>query len=404
MRRWVALLGCFIGMGVATPAILLVPMGLFLKPMTTEFGWSRTGFSALLSIAALVNAIILPVAGYLVDRFKAPRVIAVGTLLGCGSYAALSQARSYGGFVAIMAVSVAMGNLASYPAFMGLARRWFDKRLGLALALTSTGLAVGTGVSSRVIAGTIQSHGWRAAFATVGIGALVIGLLNLLAFVRDNDGQLPQAERRGGPAIRDDEGETLGSALRSRDFWLYAVGFSIIVFSFVGCTVQLPALLSDRGASAATVASVVALVAAGSLIARLATGLMLDRFSVLGVAGVSFLGQVLAFLLLLDGLRWVLLAGFLLGLIQGAEIDLLGFVVARRFGRSSYARILGACFSVTLIGAVLGPLAMASIFDRTGSYAWGLRLLPLLTLLAFGLLCMTRMSRGASTGPVMPRA
>ncbi len=173
VKRWTVLAGCFIGMSVAMPAILLVPLGLFLESVTAEFGWSRTEFSAIVATTSLFNAVAMPAAGYLVDRYGARRVIAAGTLLGCGSYAALALVHSFIGFVALMGVTVMLGNMASYPAFMSLTQRWFDKRLGLALAITSTGLAAGIGGASYAIARTIASRGWRAAFLTVGISALV---------------------------------------------------------------------------------------------------------------------------------------------------------------------------------------------------------------------------------------
>jgi cyanate permease len=275
---------------------------------------------------------------------------------------------------------------------MGLAQRWFDKRLGLALAITSTGMAVGLGGFSYVITGTIERQGWRAAILTVGVAALVIGLANLLLFVRNNPGPVPAAERRDAVVRSGEDGITLASALRTRDFWLCAASFSLVIFALVGCNVHLPALLSDRGASAAQIASIIAIGSAGSLAGRLFTGILLDRFSVLGVAAVFLLGQAIGFLLLLDGLQWVLPAGFLLGVVQGAEIDLLGFVVARRFGRLAYARIFGTCFAVTMVGTMAGPILMATIFDRTGSYHLGLMLFALFPVLAFGLLCLARFS------------
>ncbi len=392
MKRWFALLGCFIGMSVATPAILLQPMGLFLKPVTAEFGWSRTEFSVILSVAALFNALIMPVAGYLVDRFGARRIAAVGTTLGCGIYAMLSLANSYGEFIVIMALAVTMGNLASYPAFMGLAQRWFDKRLGLALAITSTGLAVGVAGFSYLITMTTRLHGWRMAILTVSLVALALGIVNLLVLVRENNGPIPDAERRD-EAIRTNGGLSLPQALRTRDFWLYAASFSLIILAVVGCNFHLPALLSDHGASPRVIASVVAIGSAGSLFGRLFTGIMLDRFPVRGVAGVFLLGQVVGFLMLLDGLRWALPAGFLLGAIQGAEIDVMGYVIVRRFGRLAYSRIVGTCFGITLIGAIVGPIVMAAIFDRTGSYDIGLMVLPVFPVLAFGLLCQAKCSR-----------
>jgi nitrate/nitrite transporter NarK len=379
-------------MGLSTSAILLVPLGLFLKPITAEFGWSRTEFSIILAIAALANALILPVAGYLVDRFKAPRVIAVGTVLGCCGYAALSLAHSYAGLITIMVFVVVTGNLAGYPAFLGLTQRWFDKHLGLALAITSTGLAVGTGAFSYVIVNTIALRGWRAAFLTVGIAALVIGLANLFLFVRDNDGPLPEPERREDSVLAGGGVTSLSEALRTRDFWLYACSFALVLFAVVGCNFHLPALLSDHGASASQIAAVFAAGSVGSLAGRLSTGIMLDRFSVRLIAGLFFSGQAIGLLLLLDGLPWALLASLLLGAVQGAEIDMLGYVVARRFGQAAYGQIVGACFGLSLVGAITGPLVMAKIFDRTGSYDLGLMIFPLFPVLALGLLWLAKFS------------
>lgn len=400
-RRWFVLLGCFVGMGVAMPALLLVPMGLFLISMTAEFGWSRTVFSSVTSTMSLFGAVSLPVAGYLVDRYGARRVIAVGTVLGCGSYAALSSVHGYAGFVAITGLAVMGGNLASYPAFMSLAQRWFDKRLGLALAIASTGLAVGIGAASFIITRTIERHGWRDAFLAVGLSALVIGLVNVIALVRDNRGPVPLAEHRDATGRVDRGGSSLVEALGTRDFWLYSASFSLVILAVVGCNVHLPALLSDRGASPGQLASIVAIGAAGSLLGRLFTGALLDRFPVRGVAALFFLGQAVGFWLLLDGLRLAALASLLLGAVQGAEIDLLGFVIARRFGRVAYARIYGTCFAVTLVGAIIGPIAMATIFDRTGSYHAGLLLFSLSPLLALGLLWMAKFTPEPAARPAI---
>jgi nitrate/nitrite transporter NarK len=390
LRRWLVLLGCFVGMALSTPAILMQPLGLFLKTITAEFGWSRTTFSSVVAMAALANIIILPIAGYLVDRFGPRRIIALGAVLGSASYAALSLAHSYAQLISLVMLAVAAGNLASYPAFMALAQRWFDKRLGFALAITSTGLAVGTAIFSFVISRTIAASGWRSAFLAVGATALVIGLLNVIFLVRDAGDQAPDNGVAGDTFVSPGGSETLGTALRTSDFWLYTSAFTLIFFGVVGCSFHLPALLADRGAVPGMIATIVAVGAGGSLFGRLITGLLLDRYSMMRVASAFFVGQAIAFLLLLDGLTWALPASFLLGAVQGAEVDILGYVVARRFGRSAYARIFGMCFGITLLGAIFGPMAMATIFDRTGSYNLGLMLLPVLPMLALLLLTRVR--------------
>ncbi|MCK8682751.1 MFS transporter [Pseudomonas umsongensis] len=217
--------------------------GLFMKSVAGEFGWSRTDSSIILSTAAICNTLVMPLAGYLVDRLGAARVAIVGTVLGCGSYMCLSLTHSFGTFVAITALSVVLGNLASYPAFLFLTQRWFDKQLGLAFAITSSGLAVGTGGFSYLISQNIELHGWREVFVIGGAIALVSGLVNLAVFVRDNN---------KGPI----------------------------------------------------------------------------------------------------------------------------HLIARRFGRLAYARIIGSAFSVTLVGAIIGPIVLGMVFDKFGSYHMGLMLFP----------------------------
>jgi cyanate permease len=97
-----------------------------------------------------------------------------------------------------------------------------------------------------------------------------------------------------------------------------------------------------------------------------------------------------------DGLSWALPASFLLGAVQGAEVDVMGYVLARRFDQAAYARVFGTCFGITLVGAMVGPMAMAAIFDRTGSYDLGLLLLPILPLVALAVLSRAPPLRAAA--------
>lgn len=392
MKRWSVLLGCFLGMSIAPPAILLIPLGLFMKSVTAEFGWSRTDFSIIISVAAICNALVMPLAGYLVDRFGARRVALLGTVLGCGSYMCLSLTHSFGAFVAITALSVALGNLASYPAFLFLTQRWFDKRLGLAFAITSSGLAVGTGGFSYLILQNIVLHGWREAFVVAGAIALVIGLVNLAVFVRDNKGPMPEAERRDEQTSQGQDGLTLRSAMATRDFWLYSLAFVLVLFGAVGASFHLPAMLSDWGVSPAQIAGIVAAGSVGSLFGRLFGGALLDHLHTRTVAGIFLACQFVGFLMLIEGPTWALAASFLIGATQGAEIDILGYLIARRFGRLAYARIFGSAFSVTLLGAIIGPIVLGMVFDKSGSYNLGLMLFPVLPALAFGLLCLSARS------------
>jgi MFS family permease len=326
------------------------------------------------------------------DVGASPRIIAVGVVLGMGGYAALSQVSSFPLFVVLACFAVVGGSLAGYPAYLGLVQRWFDKRLGMALAIASAGVAVGVASSSWAITGLLGSQGWRAAFLTVGCVALAIGIVNVALLLRDNRGPVPEAERSETASAAADTGASLVEALRTSDFWLFTASFALLLIPCVGINFHFPALLADAGGSPAQIAAAVGMVSAGSLFGRLITGVMLDRWPVRAVAALFYVGQAIGLLLMLDGLRWALPAAFLLGAIQGAEIDLMGFVVARRFGRLAYAHIFGTCFALTLVAVIASPVLTAQIYDRTGSYDLGLMAFPILSFLALGLLLRARYS------------
>lgn len=63
-----------------------------------------------------------------------------------------------------------------------------------------------------------------------------------------------------------------------------------------------------------------------------------------------------------------LLAAAIIGLQQGAELDIFTYFVGRRFGMVRYGTVYGALAGLGWIGNVGGMLAMGQIYDRYGSY------------------------------------
>ena len=393
MRRWIVLLGCFIGMGISISATLPFPFGLYIDSMTEEFGWSRTQFSATLSFISLGNLVMLPVAGYAVDRIGAIRSILIGLVLANAFCAALALTQSYHAFVILSCLASMCGSLALYPAFFSIVRGWFDKNLGLALAIASAGVSVGVAGFARLITEVIAARGWRAAFVASAALAFVAGAASLLLLVRENKGLVPVQERRPDHVESALTGVPLGAALRSLDFWLFAIAFLLIVFAGSGPQVHLPALLTDKGVSPGTIASVVAALALGSVVGRIATGFLLDRVSFRLVAAIFFLGQAAGIILLSRNTHLIIVAALLMGGALGAEVDLMGFVMARRFGRLAYARILGVALAVAQSALLISPVGTGLIYDHYKSYDLVLSVYPLLSVLAVVLMLFAKLSR-----------
>ncbi len=388
MQRWLVLLGCFVGMAVSISATLAFPFGLYLAAMTKEFGWSRAEFAATLSFISLGNIVMLPVAGFAVERIGPSRSILIGMIAGSLSSAALALIHSYPAFILVSCIASMTGSLALYPAYFAIIRSWFDRNLGLALAVASAGVSIGVVLFSRLIASAIDQHGWRSAFVTAAVAALMVGLINLKLLVRENRAPMPLAERLTERGEGLAAGVALRQALGTADFWLFSVAFMLIVFAGSGPQVHLPALLADKHLSSGLIATVVAALAIGSVAGRLATGLLLDRLSFKIVGTIFFLGQALGILLLSWKVSWAVVAALLMGGALGAEIDIMGFVIARRFGRADYPKILGVALAVAQSALLISPVGTGLIYDHYRSYdlmLWSYPVLPVIAVILLAL-------------------
>jgi predicted MFS family arabinose efflux permease len=113
---------------------------------------------------------------------------------------------------------------------------------------------------------------------------------------------------------------------------------------------------------------------AGTFIGRLGGGWLLDRIDPRLAAFLLTLLPALGFVALLTtaGMTWaIMLAVMIIGVQQGAEIDIFAYFVARRFDLAQYSAIYGMMVGLGWIGNVGGLLGMGKSHDIFGSYAPG---------------------------------
>jgi predicted MFS family arabinose efflux permease len=161
------------------------------------------------------------------------------------------------------------------------------------------------------------------------------------------------------------------SFLKNRDFWLLAGANMLIGVATSGAISQMSPMIQERGLSAGIAALAVSAFAAGQFAGKLSGGWLLDRFEPRLVAALMIVVPASGFLLLLLGgqMAWVaVLAAGLIGLLQGADIDIFAYLTARRFGLDNYGTIFGSLHTVGWIGNVGGIMLFSNSFDRLGSY------------------------------------
>jgi MFS family permease len=141
---WWVVLVAGVGLSLSYGPIIVTTFGVFLKPLSQEFGWSRAEVSLAFSLSILAMTGVGPLIGRLVDRLGARRVIVLSVLifgLGVISFDFLSASLWH--FYAIYLVIGVAGSGTTPVPYSQVIARWFDKKRGLALGLAMAGIQLG---------------------------------------------------------------------------------------------------------------------------------------------------------------------------------------------------------------------------------------------------------------------
>ena len=127
-----ACLGVMAGFG----SLFVYTFSVFVKPLAAEFGWSREAISSGFAIAAVTLGVCSPLLGRWIDRFGPRRIILLCMTIYGFAIASLSLLRSrfLQVYVTCFVLGV-VGNGAAHLAFSRSISTWFQRRLGMALAL-----------------------------------------------------------------------------------------------------------------------------------------------------------------------------------------------------------------------------------------------------------------------------
>jgi cyanate permease len=169
-------------------------------------------------------------------------------------------------------------------------------------------------------------------------------------------------------------------------------------------------ILGAAGVGTADAARDASVLGASVILSRMATGFALDRIFAPRLAAALFaLSAVGCALLSLSEPHWVLLAGLLIGLGMGGEVDIAAYLVSRYFGLRDYAKIYGLVYGVFLVFSGASPMMFGLLYDRFGGYGPALAVVIGFLLLASMLLMLLppfsneRVSRTLSDALTVPK-
>ena len=349
---------------VFSVSIVFFTFSVFLKPLSDEFSWSREATSAAYAAMTLASALSAPALGFLADRWGARWICSVCLTVTGAGFALLGTLGDrlwvwYGAFALIGIASAGTSSVVYSRVICG----WFDQHRGQALAVMIAGSALGGIVVPPIAQALIDAAGWRNAYLTLGAGIPIVAVPAVMRWVNER----VSPERSAGmghthAAVRD--------ALRSRPLWTLIVVVFGTTVTINGAIVHLSALLTDRGVTPSRAALVVSVMGVASLLGRLITGKLLDRFVATRVAFVLLAIAAAGTFLLAraDAFAAAMVAATLIGFGTGGEIDAVPYLLSRYFGLAALSTLYGTVWLAFGLAGAVGPIAMGRAHDSTGSY------------------------------------
>ena len=354
--------------------------GLFLPPMSAEFGWGREVFAFAIALQNLVWGLTQPFTGALADRFGAKRTVIVGGVLYAIGLACMGLADSP------LSLSLSAGLLIG----IGLSGTSFSVILGAvgrAVPMEKRSMAMGIAAAAgsfgqfAMLPGTLGLLSWLGwSVALMALGLLVALIVPLAAMLKDTPLPLTGQEQTLGEALRE--------ACSHSGFWLLALGFFVCGFQVVFIGVHLPAYLVDQHLPALVGTTVLALVGLFNIFGTYLAGWLGGRMSKPRLLSALYLARavVITAFILTPLTVWSAYAfGVAMGLLWLSTVPLTNGTVATLFGVRNLSMLGGIVFLFHQLGAFLGGWMGGYLYDHTGSYDLVWQIAVLLSLLAAAL-------------------
>jgi len=375
---WRVLAGAFIG-GALGIGFTTYIFGMFVVPVTQEFGISRSTFNNAYITYMIGNCIAGPLMGPMLDKLSIRRLMMIFGLTFGGALILVSQ------IDILWLMTLAMLPLAFASTVCGVVGantvvvRWFHNRRGRALGLLSLSVSVGGIVSQPLTALLIEAFGWRDAMLMIGLFTGITLPLVALLLIRDRpnttepgyDTEFSTPSTDGSPAKRVQERAwPLRELLRNRNFWLLAIGVSLLFGTDAAVLVSQVAYFQDIGFELSAIALLVMVKAISAAFGKVLIGLLADKVDLRFLyAYVALSAALLLTIYSLQPSYTVLMISVaLLGITVGGVYPVWTTLMAWLFGSRSYGTVMGIIATVIPFTAIVSTRFIGEVHDRTGTY------------------------------------
>jgi MFS family permease len=341
--------------------------GLWLQPITTQYGWTRENFAFAIAIQNLAWGVTGIGAGMLADKFGAFKVIIGGAILYALGLVGMAYANTP--FLFALSAGILIGAAqagTTYAVIYGVIGRNVpaEKRswaMGVAAAAGSFGQFLMVPTEGFLI----STFGWQQALVMLGFATL---LMIPLAF-----GLREHAFSNGSVPVKRDQTivQALTEAFKYPSFQLLMAGYFVCGFQVVFIGVHLPSYLKDQGLSPQVASYALALVGLFNVFGTYIAGSLGQTMSKTKILSFIYFARavvVAVFILAPLSPMSVYIFASVMGLLWLSTVPPTNAVVAQIFGIQHLSMLSGFVFFSHQIGSFLGAWMGAVIFDANKSY------------------------------------
>lgn len=342
--------------------------GLYLVPMSDEFGWGHNVFSLAIAMQNLIWGAAQPFTGALADKYGSKIVVAVGGVLY--TIGLLLMAVSSTGWLLNLSVGLILGLALSATSFSVLlsavGRAAPPEKRSLAMGIASAAGSFGQFIMLPSTLLLLQNFGWSAALV---VSALLIAMIIPLAWMLKAPAfVVPNASTN---QVQLSFKDILVIAKNHKPFWFLSLGFLVCGFQVVFIGIHLPGYLIDHGFNATTGTVFLALVGLFNIVGTYTAGWLGGHYSkphllmwLYGLRGIA----IIAFLILPLSIWTIYAFGIIMGLLWLSTVPLTNGIVANMFGIKYLTMLSGIVFFTHQVGSFFGGWLGGLNHDLTGNY------------------------------------
>jgi len=340
-------------------------VGIFLKPLVTEFGWLRADAAFGYTALSIASAALGVVWGFVADKIGSRQLAFMAVIAMAVSMAMLSQISSLWHYYLAYMIFGAFGFSALGGPLIANVGFWFRRNPGLAMGVTAAGGALGQAIFPFIARLVITAYDWQTAYMVMAVMYLVVGL-PICFLVRESPLRLEAISKPA--SARDD----------AQFFPVHpTIVISVICFAVIFCCicmavpiVHVVAMVSDTGVKPDVAASVLLVLMMAGIMGRIFSGKLADMIGVLPTFMIASVSQAVLAMSFphLTSLWSIYLVAAAFGVVYSGVMASIIISVRMMVPPRMSARGMGFCTSFGMIGMGLGSFIGGYFFDQTGNY------------------------------------